>query len=164
MILGMTFTDKKITVLETKSRQIIPRSEHAVAIIASYGDENAVEYVGGIVTEPAFTAMLDTSVCRVTNERTDPPARNAPLLVQTKEALTYTVEGKPIESNGTRLSIAKKKAENLLHLPFYIMVANTYKLPVYLPERTKGATFSDAPSKIVLIQGEVPVDLVNALS
>lgn len=42
MLLGTAFIDREITRIETKSGQIIPRSEHAVAIVASSEYEDAV--------------------------------------------------------------------------------------------------------------------------
>lgn len=68
MILDTAFIVKEIDRIETKSRQIVPNSEHVVAIVAPFEDENAVELVNGVTAGPAGTVRSCSADCRVAKQ------------------------------------------------------------------------------------------------
>lgn len=88
VIFGTAFIDKEINSIESKIQQIKSRSGLEVAIVASFENENAVQFNDGITKGTVCTAKLNTAVCRVAEAWKVLPASEAPRLVQTGVAGT----------------------------------------------------------------------------
>lgn len=130
-ILSKTFIDWEIERTETRSRQIIPRSEHAVAIVVSFEDEGAVQILDVIKARSCRMMESNPAVCRVAKTRLVKLSSRATVLAQAAEAGTYTVEARSVKNNEDRLEITKKVLETLPHQLFfyqshkYVKSANT---------------------------------------
>lgn len=72
------------------------------------------------------------------------------------------VEDKLPENDDNRLMVAKEIVKILPHQPFYIMGANTSKVSVEIFKNIKVVALADAPSNIVPVREQVPVDPVSA--
>lgn len=101
--------------MQTKIRQIIRRNGHTATIVASFEDENAVQFATSITTGLVSTTKVDASVCRMAQVRTVPPASEAPKVVRTKGAGTYMIKATSTENDENRVSIAKGVVEVSLH-------------------------------------------------
>lgn len=162
-ILGTAFFDKEITRIDTKRWQTIPGSRHAVAIVAKFQDEDAVQFSGCTTTRPVCTLESIFAVCRVAEAKTVLPWSESSVLVWTFEAGTYMAETATAWHGPNQLSIEKRIVEILSHQPFYIMVVNTLQTLIRLPKEKIVTMLGKASSKFVSVQEEAPVTSVNAV-
>lgn len=68
-ILGTSFIDREIDRIETKCRQIIPRSVYTVAIVATFEDKDAVQFSNSIRARLVRTWKPGPAVCRAAKSR-----------------------------------------------------------------------------------------------
>lgn len=99
-ILGAAFIDKEIDRFETKTRQSVSSSEHAVAIVVCFEDKDAVQFTDSIMTWPVRERKSNLAACPVVKAWPAPQCSEALLLGQTGEAGTNMVEDASLETDG----------------------------------------------------------------
>lgn len=149
MIFVTAFINKKVDRAETKSRQFIPNSGHAAAIFTCFEDKSMIQLSDGIQTNSVYTMKSNCAVRRVAKVRTIPPSSKAPVLVQTEELETYMVKATPMESDGSRIVVEKETLKTFPHQSFYVIVADTSKIPISVPKTMRVTKLGRAPSKML---------------
>lgn len=81
MTLDTAFVYREVHRIETKIRQILSNIKHAVALVASFEDEDAEQFIDGVTTWLAHTVMSILAVLRAAKAMTVLASSETPLLV-----------------------------------------------------------------------------------